>query len=452
MPRKSFDAYFSPCSLFLLAFCWTASATAVFADPYTLVSEDKIKLRVVEWRSADSKYASSEAIGGTYTVDASGNVSIPIAGRLIAVGKTIDELADIISSALSEKADLPSKPFVALEIAEYAPVFVVGGVDRPGRYPFDPGMTVLKAVSVAGGFVRVRGENATFERDRIQAAGDYRTATLSRRDLLMRKARLSAEIAGQPIFETPAELVGVADIDALKTKELDLMRLRRVQLQSRIAAAEDLSQLYSQEIQTLSAKIVTQKRQIDLSQQELDTVSGLVSKGLTNNARQFSADRGLAEAQSRQLDLEIALTRAKQSLSESNREKLDIVNKQNAENQGELNSIEIAIRKTAIDLQVAQLLGDQAGLNARTSQMGMDELTAGMTERSYKIVRRNDDGTDTSIDASETTAVLPHDLIQISTQGSSRALAMPSPSQPTSRKVANATPATSGQDVRLAKP
>ena len=71
------------------------------------------------------------------------------------------------------------------------------------------------------------------------------------------------------------------------------MRLRRVESESQIAAADDLSRLYSQEIQSLEAKIISQKRQIDLAQEELDAVNSLASKGLSNNARQFSLDRGI---------------------------------------------------------------------------------------------------------------------------------------------------------------
>ncbi len=137
----------------------------------------------------------------------------------------------------------------------------------------------------------------------------------------MRAARLRAEIAGQSDFDIPAEIAGVPDIDKLKAEELNLMRLRAVESNSQIEAADDLSRLYTQEIQSLEAKIVSQKRQIDLAQQELNNVNSLVSKGLTSNTRQYSVDRGLAETQSELLDLEIALTKSRQGLNESQREK-----------------------------------------------------------------------------------------------------------------------------------
>lgn len=43
-------------------------------------------------------------------------------------------------------------PSVAVEVQTYRPIFVLGMVERGGQYPYQPGMTVLSAVAVAGGF------------------------------------------------------------------------------------------------------------------------------------------------------------------------------------------------------------------------------------------------------------------------------------------------------------
>jgi exopolysaccharide production protein ExoF len=410
------------------------------AETYKLVAEDKVKLRVVEWRSSDARYASWEALEGTYVIDNAGNLSIPIAGQVAANGKTTEQVADAIATAIAEKGSLPGKPFIALEVEEHAPVFVTGTVQNPGRYAFEPNMTVMKAVSVAGGFLRARDGSSVFERDRIEAAGAYRTAIMSRRDLLMRQARLRAEIAGETSFETPPEIAGTPDVESLKAEESNLMRLRRVQTDSQIAAADDLSRLYSQEAQSLEAKINSQKHQIDLAQKELDAVNSLVSKGLTSNTRQFSVDRGLAEVQSSLLDLEIALTKARQGLSEADRAKTSIINKQNAENQELLNTVDLAISKTAIDMQVAQLLGEQAGYDAQLAQVGSDAMSLGSDQKSFKIVRRDEKGIDHTLQADETTALMPHDLIEIGIDPNGLAPALPPKPQLSSGLLGMMTP------------
>ena len=43
-------------------------------------------------------------------------------------------------------------PSVSVEIAEYRPISVLGEVNRPGQYPYQPGLTMLGAVALAGGF------------------------------------------------------------------------------------------------------------------------------------------------------------------------------------------------------------------------------------------------------------------------------------------------------------
>ncbi len=39
-----------------------------------------------------------------------------------------------------------------MEVIAYRPIFVLGEVSKPGQYPYQPGMTFLTAVAIAGGF------------------------------------------------------------------------------------------------------------------------------------------------------------------------------------------------------------------------------------------------------------------------------------------------------------
>ena len=43
-------------------------------------------------------------------------------------------------------------PQVSVFIEEYRPFFINGMVEKPGGYPFQPGLTVRKAAALAGGF------------------------------------------------------------------------------------------------------------------------------------------------------------------------------------------------------------------------------------------------------------------------------------------------------------
>nr|WP_158806078.1 polysaccharide biosynthesis/export family protein [Acidisoma sp. L85] len=90
-------------------------------------------------------------LSNTFTVGDSGTIALPLVGTVQASGMTAGELASNISSIL-EKKQLISDPSVSAEIATYRPIAVLGEVNHPGEYPYQPGMTMLTAVALAGGF------------------------------------------------------------------------------------------------------------------------------------------------------------------------------------------------------------------------------------------------------------------------------------------------------------
>ena len=81
-------------------------------------------------------------------LDASGVLVLPF-GDFKVHGRTAREVeADIVASV---KGRLLKNPRVSVNIDEYRPFFVDGQVGRPGAYPYQPGLTVRKAITIAGG-------------------------------------------------------------------------------------------------------------------------------------------------------------------------------------------------------------------------------------------------------------------------------------------------------------
>jgi polysaccharide export outer membrane protein len=79
-----------------------------------------------------------------------GTLSFPILGELQVKGMTVGDLEDLITRGL--KGRYLVNPQVTVSIDEYRNFYVNGMVEKPGGYPFSPGLTVRKAVSIAGGF------------------------------------------------------------------------------------------------------------------------------------------------------------------------------------------------------------------------------------------------------------------------------------------------------------
>ena len=77
-------------------------------------------------------------------------ISYPILGEIKLFGKTVVELEALIRDGL--KGRYLVNPQVTVTINEYRSFFINGQVEKPGGYQFIPGLTVRKAVSLAGGF------------------------------------------------------------------------------------------------------------------------------------------------------------------------------------------------------------------------------------------------------------------------------------------------------------
>jgi polysaccharide export outer membrane protein len=89
-----------------------------------------------------------------------GTVSFPILGEIPVLGRTIGEIESLLTERLRGRYLV--NPRVSVWIDEYRSFFVNGMVERPGAYPFQPGLNVRKAVSIAGGFKERASEDKIF--------------------------------------------------------------------------------------------------------------------------------------------------------------------------------------------------------------------------------------------------------------------------------------------------
>jgi len=108
--------------------------------PYTLDSGDRLRIIVF----------GQDGLTGTYIVDATGKIAMPLIGSVSARGCTTAQLARVIADKL--RNGYVREPHVAIEVETYRPFFILGEVIAPGQYPYVPNMTVETAVAIAGGF------------------------------------------------------------------------------------------------------------------------------------------------------------------------------------------------------------------------------------------------------------------------------------------------------------
>lgn len=109
--------------------------------PYRLGPGDEIRITISDLAE----------LTNTYLVSDTGTISMPRLGTVQVDGKTLTEVETALADSLRAKQVLRD-PSVSVQIEKYRPFFIMGQVQRPGQYPYVPGMSVLKAVSIAGGY------------------------------------------------------------------------------------------------------------------------------------------------------------------------------------------------------------------------------------------------------------------------------------------------------------
>jgi len=109
-------------------------------QPYRLGAGDRVRITVFE----------QESLTNTYAVDQSGYIAFPLIGAVPARGSTVQQIEATLSSKLRQ--GFLRDPDISVEIDRYRPIFVMGEVGAAGQYSYVPGLTVQKAIAVAGGF------------------------------------------------------------------------------------------------------------------------------------------------------------------------------------------------------------------------------------------------------------------------------------------------------------
>lgn len=121
-----------------------AAQKAAAQDPtYVIGSQDVLDISV--WKEAE--------LTRTVPVRPDGKISLPLLNDVQAAGLTPTQLADEITTNLRKFVTDPQVTVIVSQINSQR-VYIMGEVLRAGAYPLLPDMTVLQALSSAGGFTQ----------------------------------------------------------------------------------------------------------------------------------------------------------------------------------------------------------------------------------------------------------------------------------------------------------
>lgn len=126
------------------------NANLAEARIYRLGVGDKVKVTV--FGEAD--------LSGSFDINATGHISMPLVGDIVAKGQSPSGLKDAIARRLSD--GYLKNPKVSVEVLTYRPIFVQGEVKNAGELVFKHGLKVQDVIAIAGGYTYRANQNYVY--------------------------------------------------------------------------------------------------------------------------------------------------------------------------------------------------------------------------------------------------------------------------------------------------
>jgi protein involved in polysaccharide export with SLBB domain len=126
----------------------------------------------------EMRIVGEEKLPLSFSVAPDGTVDLPYIKRVMVAGLEPQEVAEVIRKKLVEREVL-TDPTVSVNMKEYNSkrIEIIGEVIRPGSLPLVPGMTLVRAISIAGGFTAMARKGEVTVRRRVK--GGTRAAPVS---------------------------------------------------------------------------------------------------------------------------------------------------------------------------------------------------------------------------------------------------------------------------------
>lgn len=383
------------------------SAKPLLREGYRLGAREKLFIRIGQWDSVQMVYTSWPDVSGEYNIGADGMLSLPMAGAVMAEGLTTEELSAAILSQLQARLGMQGEMDASVEVIEYRPVYIMGEVQAPGAIAFRPGMNVIEAIGLAGGFRRAETAFLQSERSALASLGSYEVLELDLNRRLATLARLQAELSSKAELIPAPELAKMPGADQLLAREAQIKTARDAEVRSRLSQIAELERLLKAEIDRLNDQIGLRKEQLEMAEEELANTQNLVERGLTVASRRLDLQSRVADQEVRLLELETARLASEQRLNEAGRERLDILNARKEEILDSLRMEEAEIATLRSRMKT------EAALYAEAVSKGEGFVTnQGIGQPVLELTRREEEGlAQRSVERGE--ELQPGDIIEV---------------------------------------
>ena len=366
-------------------------------DPYLLGDGDVLAITVF----------GEQGLSGEYTIN-DGSIAYPLLGQVEVSGKSAADVANALSRDLAEFVPGLS---VAAAVSRYAPVFVLGDVQTPGRYDYRPGMITLELFALGGGLRRA--ETPLASGSGLQLLGmrqELNDNELQIMGLEAARARLRAELNdGEFVPPEPRknEPALVAFQRKVNERERDLLAIRNNNLEAEAKALLAQEQSFVDEIASITRSIELHEDEIRLLGEDVSATSLLVERGLTSKSNLRESERRLSATRRDALELNSYLARARQNLLAVQQRRDGLKEQRRNEAAARLQEVELELERKA--KQEEALLASMVEV-AMTADTGA-RLQAGVS-LSYRILRRTAEGEYEETPVGEREPIKPGDILR----------------------------------------
>lgn len=322
----------------------TGSADAAGAE-YPVANGDVLRVTVY----------GDAGLSGSFPVGADGTIGYPLLGNLVVTGKSIEDIRKVIDDGL--KVHIANLS-VAVVVETYAPVYIVGEVQRPGKYEFRPGMIALELFALGGGQKEQLSENESGVSRLANLRLDYADLGVQLLAQDVKRTRLQAELDGQPFSYRASEEIGTPDLRIVQqvvAAERTLFELRRASLEAELKSLEQQKIGYVEEIDTLEKSGKLRDGELALLSEDVRVASAMVERGLTSKTQLREKQREISATNRDVLEFGSFLARARQNLTVIDSQLISLRGQRRSEAAAELREVNIDIlrlrRKMAYNIQ-----------------------------------------------------------------------------------------------------
>jgi exopolysaccharide production protein ExoF len=392
---------------------WVACIAAA-----TLVAVGGLRAEVYRLQAGDVisfDFLDDAELPVSLTIDGDGQAQFPLVGGVGITGLTISEAWEKLRKEYKERQILVD-PKIALNIATYKPIFVLGEVKNPGSFPYYPGLTVDQAIGLAGGTLTTASNAADKIMTRARLRGEIDGAEVEIVHEAIYAARLAAQLRG-------AETIDLNDAPEIARPYLQKASLTSVlEIEEKILKTDLITTKAQIEILTQSiteteaslkilAELETeQKGVVEMNERDLERVTNLRKRELTTETDLTRVKNTTSNEKSQLLEIYGEISRSKLQLGNL---KLELAKLQ-ADRQNDillkLQEREAAIKKLESTRQSAE---EQFYLLA---SIAADEKKRDQISFAFEV-RRPQNGVSTVIDGARFTELLPGDVVAVSIAG-----------------------------------